>query len=346
MKEALNHLSSQSVIDCGEGGTVFRFIALRASRIAGEHLIKGSDRLLSRPQAGLMDLLKQLGVKAEMTSHGLKIQSEGWKFDSEKCLVIDRSQSSQFASGLLLNAWELEKELKFKFNEFNLSESYWDLTCDFVKSMGMKLQEVNGVYTIPPEQKIEKDDFEVEADVSSIFSFAAAAALAGTLEVTNWPEKTTQPDRNFLKAFEQMGITYEQKGHNLKVYKTSEIKGIDFDISQCPDLFPILSLVCGYAEGNSLLYGAPHLLGKESNRVKKTCELLNKLGILAIEKEDGLYIEGNGSVHLLKSFEYDSDLDHRMAMAAGIAQVLGHDIRVINPQVVSKSCPEFWSIIS
>jgi hypothetical protein len=25
---------------------------------------------------------------------------------------------------------------------------------------------------------------------------------------------------------------------------------------------------------------------------------------------------------------------------------LGHDIRVINPQVVSKSCPEFWSIIS
>jgi 5-enolpyruvylshikimate-3-phosphate synthase len=35
-----------------------------------------------------------------------------------------------------------------------------------------------------------------------------------------------------------------------------------------------------------------------------------------------------------------------MAMASGIAQVLGHDIRVINPQVVSKSCPEFWSIIS
>ena len=79
MKEALRQLSLNQEIHCGEAGTVFRFMALRAAREPGHHLLKGSPRLLQRPHEGITFLLSQLSVRAEMTLSGMSILSEGWK---------------------------------------------------------------------------------------------------------------------------------------------------------------------------------------------------------------------------------------------------------------------------
>src|SRR5580698_1908660 len=52
-------------IDCGEAGTVLRFMALRASRIPGVHTLTGSERLFARPHNELIPILSQLSVDAE-----------------------------------------------------------------------------------------------------------------------------------------------------------------------------------------------------------------------------------------------------------------------------------------
>jgi 3-phosphoshikimate 1-carboxyvinyltransferase len=65
MKAGIKALKDQAMIDCGEGGTVLRFLALRASREKGRHKLTGSARLINRPQEELVKILSQLGVTAK-----------------------------------------------------------------------------------------------------------------------------------------------------------------------------------------------------------------------------------------------------------------------------------------
>lgn len=345
MRAAIEKVSTRSEIDCGDAGTVLRFMTFRVSRESGWHWLRGSKRLMSRPQDPLIHILAQLGVTVQKVNDGLFVSSSGWK-DPKKVLTIDRSISSQFASGLLLNCWNLDFPLQFRFSEEALSESYFQMSLQLVKNLGMEITNTEGVYTVLPEQRIKVNKLEVEADLSSSFMFAVAAVLTGHLEITNWPEHSLQPDHVFLGALDNMEIKYQLDNGSFKISRQEDFLGVEFNLSNCPDLFPGLALLCGHAKGTSRLWGAPHLAAKESNRIAKTAELLRRLGILCIEQADGLVIEGNGnSENLLKSFEFDPDQDHRMAMTAGVARLLGHDIHLLHPEVVNKSCPEFWRML-
>lgn len=84
---------------CGDGGTTLRFLALRVSRIPGDYVLTGTDRLFARPQAELISLLKQLGVQAQLLSNSVRIQSKGWS-QLGKDVVVSQSESSQFLSAL------------------------------------------------------------------------------------------------------------------------------------------------------------------------------------------------------------------------------------------------------
>ncbi len=63
MREGLKEIRDRSRIDCGEGGTPFRFMALRASRHRGVHILEAAHRLLARQQKGLLDVLSQIGIR-------------------------------------------------------------------------------------------------------------------------------------------------------------------------------------------------------------------------------------------------------------------------------------------
>src|SRR6478735_11573609 len=58
MREGLKVLRDRNRIDCGEGGTTFRFMALRVARQKGMHTLEATARLMQRPQSGLLDLLR------------------------------------------------------------------------------------------------------------------------------------------------------------------------------------------------------------------------------------------------------------------------------------------------
>ena len=46
----------------------------------------------------------------------------------------------------------------------------------------------------------------------------------------------------------------------------------------------------------------------------------------------------------LKEFDFDTDHDHRLAMAAGVLKKCGIPINIIHPEVVSKSFPGYWEL--
>ena len=90
-------------------------------------------------------------------------------------------------------------------------------------------------------------------------------------------------------------------------------------MSDIPDLFPIVSVLLSTANGESRLYGAPHLRFKESDRIQLTTNMISALGGDITGTDDGCVIRG---VERLKGGRIEHAGDHRMMMSAAIASLV------------------------
>ncbi len=344
LRDGLEELGDRSRIDCGDGGTTFRFMALRASRVRGRHTLMGTKRLMERPQRGLLKLLTQLGVQAQIKGKELFIISDGWK-KPKIPLQVDTSESSQYASALVLNSWLLDFDLEFELYGSGVSESYFEMTMKLMKDVGLRFQKNGVIYRIPKGERISHLHFEVESDLSSSFTIAAAGALSGEVALQSFPTMSDQPDRVFIDIFKKMNVEYQLQDRVLKVHQSPLLKAVDWNLSQAPDLFPVLAVLCSYASGSSRLFGAPHLAHKESNRIAKVAELLSLVGVEHEVLEDGMVIHGQPQLSVRKGLVFNPDHDHRMVMAATLFKLKGHGIQIQDSQVINKSFPEFWKMI-
>lgn len=358
MKSALAELATGRDVNCGAAGTTFRFLALRASRMPGRHRLIGTSRLLARPHTPLIDLLTQLGCKAELSADGLTVVNNS-AADSGLCswmplpegLAVDRSISSQFASALLLNCWQLIAPLEIRLVGTAISSGYLDMTMAVVRAAGMEVEATRDRIVIPARAQVRATGAEAELDVSSAFAIVAlAVASGGSCEILNWSPKSLQPDLVFVSVLREMGCQVEVTGSRLMVTraKAQPLRAAEVNLAEAPDLFPVLSVLCAMAKGRSLLYGAPQLAHKESNRIQKVAELLRALGVQVAENVDGLAIhgiEGQGTLAGVRvASPFHPAEDHRMAMAAAVARAGGAAIEILHPETVNKSFPEFWSI--
>lgn len=350
MKSALLQLLRGDVADCGAAGTTLRFLALRASRIPGSHNLSGSLRLFARPQGEIDRILSQLGCEIQFGPQRMTIRGRGWNIP-EAGIHIERSISSQFASALILSAWNLPQALRIRFEGYAVSTGYLQMTLDLVQQAGMLWTiDPDGALVIPAGAQVKPGQFNVEADLSSAFAIAALAAVDGRAEFLAWPEKSMQPDAVFTDILREMGCAVEFENGVLNVTAAPTLQPVDRELKDAPDLVPVLSVLCALANGRSRLRGAPHLIHKESNRVAKSAELIKAMGRKVIETDHGLEIFGVTSTRMqnatAKSFVYDPDHDHRLAMAAAVAQRAGFPVQILKPDVVNKSFPEFWSILA
>jgi 3-phosphoshikimate 1-carboxyvinyltransferase len=393
MRRALEQLKNGEVADCGAAGTTLRFLGLRASRIPGTHRLSGSARLFERPHEEIGRILQQFGCEIQFGSQEMVICTEGWKIP-EAGIIIDRSISSQFASAVLLNAWQLDADLVLNFDlsgagdraetsssyQFNnhenlisktpVSEGYFSMTMELVRRAGMKVHaSEGGKIVVPACSRIHAGVYTSEIDVSSAFAVAAlAVANGGQTTVQHWPDvpeeglDSLQPDRVFPEILRRMGaevsIHRDHDVWSLMVRRDSAraLKPIQQNLLDAPDLFPVLAVLCAFADGTSRLFGAPHLVHKESDRVGKIVELLSTMGRRCKRIHGGLEIEGHpeiqsathsphGSEALDEAPIYSTDHDHRLAMAAAVALAGGCNIQIRGREVVAKSFPDFWSIM-
>ncbi len=329
----------QKLLFAGLGGTTFRFLAFRVSRMPGRYEIQADPQLMKRPQKEISSILSQLGVATSWTDNSLIIDSKGWIRPSQP-LQISTEESSQFLSAFALSCVDLEfpieiAELPTQFK----SQSYFKMT--------QQLLEKCGVQWGLARQKITPQLLIGEADVSSAVSLIAAAVLKGRAHIVNWPRVTDQPDVQILNFLQSMQIQYRQDDQGLFVEQQNSFHGIKADISDCPDVFPVLSVLCAFAKGNSTLYNAPHLKLKESNRIEKTVELLSRCGFSCQALEDGISITGQPeSIYKAKDLiHFNPAHDHRMAMAAAILKLKGFPLIIHDAHVINKSYHQFYQHI-
>lgn len=346
IQKALESFKKNEVIYCKDSGTAFRFMALRVSRTLGEYVLTGTQQLFRRNHQALESILSQLGVQVQVQENERWIiKTKGWNPQGD-AITFPSHVSSQFASSLLINSYDLEKDLYISLEGSAVSLSYLEMTIRFLKKIGIMVQGKFPEYYMPAGQTLTQKFYEVEPDMSGLFALACYASLKNGLEYVQWPEKSLQPDAIFPDILSQMGIDIEVQEKKLTIKESSFRKGISINLCHNPDLFPCLAVLCCLSEGQSLLHGVPQLRFKESDRLERTYQLIKSTGRKAEIIRDGIKIEGSLEKGAGLNIIFDPKKDHRMAMAAGLFRLVGFNVTLKNSDCVSKSFPDFWNQVS
>lgn len=198
-------------------------------------------------------------------------------------------------------------------------------------------------------------------DISSAaYLFAIIAIIKkGCITITNVSKNLTR--LGFITALIQMGVKvefiapslgvqnwFEHDVCDIQLRADKQLKPIKISSQHIPTLIdeiPILAIVCGFAPGISVIQGISDLKFKESNRIKKTLELLNIAGIMAWYHNNSLYIKGTPNPKI-RSFCFNPDNDHRIAMCASILALFAEDTCSIQKfKCVYTSWPNFYNCL-
>ena len=216
------------------------------------------------------------------------------------------------------------------------------MTINIMEKFGIEASHENyRKFTVKGGQEYNAGTYMVEPDCSnSSYFFGAAAIKKSKIKVKGVSFSSSQGDVNFARLLEKMGcqVTEEKDGI---VIKGGDLKGIDADMKNMPDVAPTLAVVASFAKGETRIRNVAHLREKECDRIGCVVKELRKLGIKADEKEDGMVISG-GKHNFAEIETYD---DHRMAMSFAIAGIGSEKGLVVKEEeCVKKSFPNFWEV--
>ncbi len=344
MIAALN--SNNQIFDIKAAGTAMRFLTAFLSKIVGEWQITGTERMKQRPIKILVDALNSLGAKIEyIEKEGfppLKIYGSSLHGGSIK---LDGSISSQYISALLMVAPTMEKGLEIELTGNIISRPYINLTLKLMEEFGIKSEWEGNIIHIPAQEYSPKK-FNVESDWSAASYWYETAALADNAEIElgGLYPKSYQGDAKVAQIFKNLGIKTIFTTQGVRLQKTNKIcDKLEYDFTEQPDLAQTLVVTCTLMNIPFRFSGLQSLRIKETDRIAALMTELKKLGYLLHNEGDSILIWNGERCEPEDNPVIATYEDHRMAMAfAPVALKLGN-INIANPEVVSKSYPNYWN---
>lgn len=350
----------------GESGLLTRMmIPLMAQLCPAEVKFTGEKTLLGRPLTGAKEILEAFSV--EVDSEVLKIPlSINGPLKPGRADVSGK-HGSQIISGLLMALPFADRNSTLVVHEPK-SIPYMFITLEVLKKFGIKVAnemlggrdflESDGdwslctemVFKVKGGQRFKAADINLEGDWSAAANFLVAGAVFGKTELEGLDTTSLQADLSIMDILMDAGASLSQTdGDRGRItVQRAPLKSFCVDASNCPDLFPIISVLAAFCQGESRLAGVGRLANKESDRAKAILEMLTQMGVRACIEGDEMVIEGHTLVQriltsrLLKGGEFTSHHDHRMVMALKVAS-LGADspITIDDELCVGKSFPQF-----
>lgn len=329
----------------GNNGTATRFLTSVASLGNGSFTIAGDKRMEERPILPLMKALEGWGVDITSIKNTgcppLKINANGIQGGKT---ILPEGKSSQYLSSLLLVAPYAAQNAELQVMGDVLSKPYVYMTLAVMSSFGIDVtanDELNH-FTIP-QGTYNAHDYHIEGDASSASYFWAAAAITGgSVTVANVPEPSLQGDAHLVTILEQMGCAVERSDKGITVTGTANLRGVEVDMGNCPDVVPTLAVVASQAKGRTVIKNIAHLRIKECDRLHVMVKELGKLGARLSETEDTMIIEGLNGAPPMHGAEIETYNDHRIAMSFAVAGLVVPGVKVLGENCVVKSFPDFW----
>jgi len=308
------------LLECRESGSTLRFFIPLSLCLGKLVTLKGSTRLLERPLDVYEELCRENNFTFKKDINSVTLCG------NLKCgnYKIRGDISSQFITGLIFALVYLGENSSIEIIPPFESRSYVNLTISALKSFGAHVD-----FTDEYNIKITKSDLNsysgrIEGDYSNAAFLDALNFLGSQIDIQNLNANSLQGDRVYLDYFNKISNGTPT-----------------LDISDCPDLGPVLFALASLKNG-AVFTGTDRLKAKESDRGQSMHEELKKLG-------GGLIFRDNMITVPKQELKYEGITlyghnDHRIVMALSIIlSKIGGEISGI--EAVRKSYPGFFSDI-
>jgi len=328
----------------GNNGTATRFLTSVAALAKGICRIGGDERMAQRPIEPLLAALRGWGVSViSVAGNGcppLLLHAGGLAGGPT---VLPEGKSSQYLSSLLLVAPYARQEAELAVEGEVLSQPYVMMTLAVMAAFGVRVEAAPGLNRFRiPQGRYRGREYAIEGDASSASYFwAAAAVTGGRVTVANVPVPSLQGDAGLVPLLARMGCQVRQVGQGLEVCGAERLDGISVDMGDMPDVAPTLAVVAAFAEGDTVIENIAHLRIKECDRISAVVTELRRLGAEVTEEPGRMIVHGRGGKGL-----HGADIatyhDHRLAMSFAVAGLRVPGVRIVDPDCVCKSFPDFW----
>lgn len=338
-----------NVLDVGNSGTTIRLMTGILSAQSFSSDITGDASIQKRPMLRVVDPLREMGAKIDGKEGGkycpLHIEGQALKGIHYKLPVA----SAQVKSAILLASLYAEGDTTVI--EPAPSRNHTEIMVNY---FGGNITQKGNAIISSPVKKLTGQYIEVPGDISSAAYFIAAALILPNSELLIKNVGVNPTRDGIITVFKHMGGNIElinqrtQCGEPVAdiLVRSSNLHGIEIGGSLIPKLIdeiPVIAAAACYAEGTTNIKDAEELKVKESNRIQTMVSELKKMGAHITETDDGMIIEGNGT---LKGAQVESYHDHRVAMSLAIAALRAEkETTIHNSACVSISFPDFFSYL-
>lgn len=305
-------------LNCRESGSTLRFFIPLAMLCGKPVTFTGTQKLLSRPLEVYAQLARERGLPFHRRENTMLVQGPltGGIF----CLPGD--VSSQFVSGLLFALPLADGDSRIRITTNLESKSYIDLTLQALGYFGVTARwEDEKTLFVPGSQGYQAADLAVEGDYSGAAFYGAMNTLGGHITVTGLNPDSLQGDKVYARHLEALGAGCPE-----------------IDLSDCPDLGPVLFAVAAARHGARFI-GTRRLKLKESDRAEAMARELAAFGTQVTVEENAVTVTPLDFHPPRRPLEGHND--HRIVMALAVLLTrTGGQIR--GCQAVRKSFPDFF----
>ena len=313
------------IVDIADCGTAARFLTTYLACHKGDWLLTGTERMNQRPMVPIVEALRGLGADIQYVEKegSLPLRIVGKPISGGK-VTVDMSQSSQFASSLLLAAPMWPQGLEMELIGELSSLPYLEMTLTMMRHFGAKIEQSDRMIKVFTKH-YHSMDFEIEADWSAASYWYEMAALSEECEIRlrGLSMSSLQGDVVIVDWMRQLGVGTFVEDEAVVLRKIPfEKHPVCFNFSAHPDLYPTMAATCAGLGLEARFLGLDNLHLKESDRVEAMQTELAKLS--------------QHPVH------FCAHNDHRIVMALAPLSMLVGPVDFDHPEVVEKSYPRFW----
>ncbi|HBJ97649.1 MAG TPA: 3-phosphoshikimate 1-carboxyvinyltransferase, partial [Clostridiales bacterium] len=244
-------INNNPTVNCFESGSTLRFLLPVASALGIKCTFTGTERLLSRPNDKLVQVLNE--HNADINGYTLNGKLTNGIFK------IDANISSQYITGLLFSLPILDGDSEIILENDVVSKDYITLTLDALQKFGITIVEKDNGFFIKGNQKYKfLNNLSVEGDFSSASFLLTAGAIGGTVTAKNLDYNSKQGDKKIIELLKEFGANVEIKENEITVSK-NERNAFNFNAKSTPDLIQIASVLACFASEKCKISGVDRL---------------------------------------------------------------------------------------
>lgn len=309
-----------------------RFLLACGSAKGESFAVKCGEKLRERPHAGLIDALGAHGAEISVTKDGFTVNGKLNCGD----FCVSAEKTSQYVSSLCLALPFVTGDSRVTVDGKISSLPYLKMTLSLLCGVGSGIREENGVFEIDGGFVCDGVNAVCEGDWSSAAAFLCMGAVGGSVRVNGVSPSSLQGDKVICEILERSGenVVFDENGVTVEKGKGSPF---DVDVTDIPDLAPILAAYAFFCNGTSVIRSVSRLRYKESDRVKAIADTISRFGGKASFDGENIYIEKG--VFVPESS--DCGNDHRVAFLLAILSAAGK-IEINGGECAAKSCPSFF----